>query len=83
MSKYAHRDYFQQKAKIEVLKTEVKKWKLEVCKWQDIDTENQEKIEKLEARIVLLEKQKENLKIDFRERLSTVVNIVDENLSNK
>ena len=64
--------------KVAKLEAEVKKWKLEVCKWQDIDTENQKKIEKLEARIVLLEKQKENLKIDFRERLSTVVNIVDE-----
>jgi len=35
----------------ERLEAEVKKWKLEVCKWQDIDTENQKKIEELEAEI--------------------------------
>ena len=37
--------------KVEALEAEVKKWKLEVCRWQDIDTENQEKIEALEAEI--------------------------------
>ena len=37
--------------KVAKLEAEVKKWKLEVCKWQDIDTENQKKIEELEAEI--------------------------------
>ena len=46
----------------ERLEAEVKKWKLETCKWQDIDTENQETIERLEAEIVMLKTNSKRLK---------------------
>ena len=47
---------------VERLEAEVKKWKLEVCKWQDIDTENQEKIEALESEIEKLRDKPNKLK---------------------
>ena len=53
----------------ERLETEVKKWKLEVCKWQDIDTENQKKIEALESEI---EKLRDKPKLKKIQRLECI-----------